>query len=1066
MRVRATLRRTADSVSKKTSSRKDDEDSDDGSVRVPEEEEEEETEMSEHRNALNELLSKNWNFGGSLAFQESFMNAPNPNLAVNDFGTIGIPLGSRDAEAIKGVATRKLPGARGSETDGQGAWEVESSKISIENAAFSGLLEKAAEQAYRLVLLTKGSCLQPSVESSDRPGVTHEMGPITDGYRLMLIYHLVDTISEIPPAISHDALFLERVQPILTSWKDDPTSPEKIVYLLNNAYSEDPVKNANDLGPADSHLVELLATASSTVGFCIGLGTVQCQLEGDAFNCWELVFGELPVNGQDWREIRERDSSVRSVVTLEGRPICKSLDFIPGAETIPEDLSQNVELDDWYDDSWHYECEPGDVYVQGVKNYRRAAVVIWRPGTEIATKHPLHPLTLPCLSLSRITSCVLREAYEDRIATVLSRCSEDPVFVSATLCHAAIAWKDASLWERTTAECSKFSSLAAFENYDQIWEAITALGFNALQERLSMTIKNDSQDLRRLKFLDELLRWASGKDGSSEVDSAVRAWSATQFQHILGTLHGLSSELGDVVALLQLTAKLGGIEALKNTIIPKVCRSSDAAYLIKLSKKLEYHPSLASSEVRDELLYSLAAATIPKLPSPSGDFYKESLAEDTKHLLQHLQRSDKLRGSALRRLTEISGLKESQKRQHVDRVVVPVLSHVAKTFTDECLMSSDVIPTIQSLLDTALRYPPTYRDPSYGELLAVIAGKDCLWDSFYSCVSKNKVHLQKNAATVGYCISSFCTRFESQQTPPSSKPALTAAVLELLSPYVASLTSGRASGSESQDMLFAIESWLRVQAQAITFPPLFDQLLRDGKGTAYLLKVLLPLLPALATLTTRFDAFGILAPAFQSILLAWVGFKNASTTSNTGAASKPLNLSAWTCSCVQCKQVVAYLRKPSTRKTTFRQLSPDKILHIKQLCDRHVPPSAAKVTLKGQTIEILMLGDQLNAAPPPGKDSIPAVEQALKLFLKHDDDVLQRLLGLQYDRIMMAIKGPAHTPSSAMVSTPSVPTSSVATSASTSTHLPARVRSHPEPGEIQDDDHSDDRPTKRQKVEG
>lgn len=74
-----------------------------------------------------------WNAGGSFACSKSYTDAPNPILNLSNLGTIGLPLGTRDAESIKSVA-HQMPFAveehASGGTSGQGIWEMGASAVS------------------------------------------------------------------------------------------------------------------------------------------------------------------------------------------------------------------------------------------------------------------------------------------------------------------------------------------------------------------------------------------------------------------------------------------------------------------------------------------------------------------------------------------------------------------------------------------------------------------------------------------------------------------------------------------------------------------------------------------------------------------------------------------------------------------------------------------------------------------------------------------------------------------------------------------------------------------------
>lgn len=92
-------------------------------------------------------------------------------------------------------------------------------------------------------------------------------------------------------------------------------------------------------------------------------------------------------------------------------------------------------------------------------------------------------VTAICATLLSFTSQTPRQGNEELIQLVLTRRSQDEALVAKSLCHAAIAWKDASLWVRAVSNCSKDIGFSIFPHGNQsIWDAILSLGFEPIQQ--------------------------------------------------------------------------------------------------------------------------------------------------------------------------------------------------------------------------------------------------------------------------------------------------------------------------------------------------------------------------------------------------------------------------------------------------------------------------------------------------------------------------------------------------------------------------------------------------------
>ncbi|RDX44087.1 hypothetical protein OH76DRAFT_1118100 [Lentinus brumalis] len=105
---------------------------------------------------------------------------------------------------------------------------------------------------------------------------TPTMDPITDGYRLGLVYHL-----DIPASCSVldnrqvDDRSLTMVQRYFRSWNGRRRSPRQLIYLLGGRYSRMNL-SAKCLHDPDACLVTALSSLAAQSGFHMGLATLSC----------------------------------------------------------------------------------------------------------------------------------------------------------------------------------------------------------------------------------------------------------------------------------------------------------------------------------------------------------------------------------------------------------------------------------------------------------------------------------------------------------------------------------------------------------------------------------------------------------------------------------------------------------------------------------------------------------------------------------------------------------------------------------------------------------------------
>lgn len=188
--------------------------------------------------------------------------------------------------------------------------------------------------------------------------VTHEVKPITSGYRLALSYNLIHTTTALRPAVSSDASFVEEALRILNAWSESssPDTPEKLLYLLDHRYSLANLRGSALKG-VDDVKVALLQQITQQAGFSLGMATVVCTLRGaanDSGGGWgrrERV---------EFEEIESRDISIEEFVDLEGVKISDRLDVDEDTELIPADRLAEIVDSGKYDDQ-EYEGYMGNV---------------------------------------------------------------------------------------------------------------------------------------------------------------------------------------------------------------------------------------------------------------------------------------------------------------------------------------------------------------------------------------------------------------------------------------------------------------------------------------------------------------------------------------------------------------------------------------------------------------------------------------------------------------------------------------------------------------------------------
>ncbi|EAU82072.2 hypothetical protein CC1G_09674 [Coprinopsis cinerea okayama7 len=235
-------------------------------------------------NDLDKALGGDFSFKGKFYYASQQPTAPNPCLAIEGLGIIGLPLNEREAKAII-ASSKQAPFGKGKKTlvdkTIRNTWEIESDKVTFSNPKWTTWLEATVFKTvwdslgvapyttrprcelYKLLVYEKGSHTQkadgmfatvivvlPSAfeggevilshsgatETVDITAnsametsilawytdVMHEVRPITSGYRLALSYNLIHTSPNVPrPVLPDMSDAAKRLQAVLRGWKEE-----------------------------------------------------------------------------------------------------------------------------------------------------------------------------------------------------------------------------------------------------------------------------------------------------------------------------------------------------------------------------------------------------------------------------------------------------------------------------------------------------------------------------------------------------------------------------------------------------------------------------------------------------------------------------------------------------------------------------------------------------------------------------------------------------------------------------------------------------------------------------
>lgn len=187
--------------------------------------------------------------------------------------------------------------------------------------------------------------------------VTHEIKPITSGYRLALSYNLVHTTTTLRPSIPGSHPAGQQLRNIFMSWKSQGyLGLQKIIYLLDHRYSRANLKGSALKG-GDSHQIALLNVVAKECGFNVGLANIESHLSGSANDdgggydgrgygrrCAYDDEDEEDDDDLSMVEVFETEWSITNLVDMDGDLITDTFYVADDSnETIPADLQKQVE---------------------------------------------------------------------------------------------------------------------------------------------------------------------------------------------------------------------------------------------------------------------------------------------------------------------------------------------------------------------------------------------------------------------------------------------------------------------------------------------------------------------------------------------------------------------------------------------------------------------------------------------------------------------------------------------------------------------------------------------------
>ncbi|KAK2764503.1 hypothetical protein FQN54_009198 [Arachnomyces sp. PD_36] len=289
----------------------------------------------------------------------------NPGIEIEGLGRVGLPLSKRDAETIAKLSHQAPFGMGSEtivDLDVRKTWELNPNQFKTANPSWVQALEEIVEnvktelgvnseveaQPHKMLLYGEGAMFKPHKDSEKAPGmfgtlviclpseheggqvhlthgskeiifdtakssrfdasylawyadITHEIKPVTSGYRFVLTYNLIQNGTGDPPLAEDAENKKAALQKIISTWKDindrKPSEcPGGLVYMLDHSYTKANI-GFNQLKGQDMIRVRYLQEVCGQNSFSVFLVNIERVVVS---HC------EGEYTEDDWPELYER----------------------------------------------------------------------------------------------------------------------------------------------------------------------------------------------------------------------------------------------------------------------------------------------------------------------------------------------------------------------------------------------------------------------------------------------------------------------------------------------------------------------------------------------------------------------------------------------------------------------------------------------------------------------------------------------------------------------------------------------------------------------------------------
>ncbi|KLO10719.1 hypothetical protein SCHPADRAFT_999405 [Schizopora paradoxa] len=565
----------------------------------------------------------------------SAMRVPNPRVTIENFGVLGLPLSTQEAERLVQTSEGTAPGS----------WEVDSSKIKFENSEWNTWLSNVVTRDIcetlgidigstaprteldKIVLHKDGSSICTKQENSNLPHVFGNMVIFLHSQYSGGSLHLdhsgktqaidiaanaISTIRTVAwyTGVTHliepPLLFLSgppNLNHVLLSWKQaqqgriqiEEEVPDKLCYLLEGKYSGNSLSRS-ELKGIDSGLLEQLAPLVAKLDFGLFIANILYCKSGEARNssgCSRWGYNDNNVDNVEFED--ESDLRMNTlleftkIVDLDGMPMKRVSesgdsfsDDLEMEEIIPEAIGHGEPDRKSYEecDGFHtleYAYERSALLLCPDKGQYDAGEIADFACKALSNGGKANPTSKELMIAEKLTSKCLSGELEDEK-------SKQAIGVLTT---AAMRWQNFEVWTKAISSCPPNLKLQSIGT-DGLCKAYATFGFIPLEAQFDAIVRGDETNSRRFSAVLELLRL-----GTTRNDEALMKWCNSQLDSVLITLRK-ATEL-DIAFVLDITEQRG-LQVLRDVILPQLSNAElDVAFWIIFFQTLEREkPSVPS----------------------------------------------------------------------------------------------------------------------------------------------------------------------------------------------------------------------------------------------------------------------------------------------------------------------------------------------------------------------------------------------------------------------------------------------------------------------------------------